>query len=51
MSTAALTIYDLCKSIDRAMAIDPLQLEDKLGGRSGDYRRDAKKNAADIKEE
>jgi cyclic pyranopterin monophosphate synthase len=47
VSAAALTIYDMCKSIDRAMVIGPLQLEEKLGGRSGHYRRDAEKNAAD----
>ena len=41
VSTAALTVYDMCKGIDRAMVIGPLQLEEKLGGRSGHYRRDA----------
>lgn len=37
--TAALTIYDMCKSIDRAMVIEQVQLEEKSGGRSGHYVR------------
>jgi cyclic pyranopterin phosphate synthase len=40
-STAALTIYDMCKSTDRAMVIDQLQLEEKSGGRSGHFRRES----------
>ncbi len=38
-STAALTIYDMCKSADRAMVIEQVQLEEKSGGRSGNFRR------------
>ena len=38
-SVAALTIYDMCKAIDKAMVITDLQLEAKSGGASGDYRR------------
>lgn len=38
-SVAALTVYDMCKSIDRGMAIESLQLEHKDGGRSGPWRR------------
>ena len=38
-SVAALTIYDMCKSIDRDMTIGEIQLEEKSGGRSGDYLR------------
>ncbi len=34
---AALTIYDMCKSIDRAMAVTDLRLLRKSGGKSGDY--------------
>ena len=37
---AALTIYDMCKSIDRAMTIGELALWEKTGGRSGTYRRE-----------
>lgn len=40
-SVAALTIYDMCKSADRAMVIGDLTLWDKTGGRSGTYRRAA----------
>nr|MDQ3351845.1 cyclic pyranopterin monophosphate synthase MoaC [Actinomycetota bacterium] len=38
-STAALTIYDMCKSADRAMVIGDLTLWEKTGGRSGTFRR------------
>jgi cyclic pyranopterin phosphate synthase len=38
-SVAALTIYDMCKSADRAMLIEDLTLWEKTGGRSGAYRR------------
>ena len=39
-SIAALTIYDMCKAIDKAMVITDIRLESKIGGRSGEYRRD-----------
>jgi cyclic pyranopterin phosphate synthase len=39
-SIAALTIYDMCKSVDRTMVISELTLWEKTGGRSGSYRRD-----------
>jgi cyclic pyranopterin phosphate synthase len=38
-STAALTVYDMCKSADRGMVIGELALWEKTGGRSGTYRR------------
>ena len=38
-ATAALTIYDMCKSVDRGMVIDELTLWEKTGGRTGVYRR------------
>ena len=38
-SVAALTIYDMCKAIDKAMVITDIRLESKTGGRSGDYKR------------
>ena len=45
-SIAALTIYDMCKSADRAMIIGELCLWEKTGGRSGTYRRsDGEKGA------
>src|SRR4029079_19505317 len=40
-ATAALTIYDMCKSADRSMVIGDLTLWEKTGGRSGTYRRTA----------
>ncbi|NQU23949.1 MAG: cyclic pyranopterin monophosphate synthase MoaC [Candidatus Nealsonbacteria bacterium] len=40
-STAALTIYDMCKSVDRAMVIEEIRLEEKSGGRSGHFVRAA----------
>jgi cyclic pyranopterin phosphate synthase len=40
VSVAALTVYDTCKAADRGMSIGPIQLEEKSGGRSGDWRRD-----------
>jgi cyclic pyranopterin phosphate synthase len=38
-SIACLTIYDMCKSADRAMTIGDVTLWEKTGGRSGTYRR------------
>ncbi len=38
-SVAALTVYDMCKSADKAMVIGELALWEKTGGRSGTYRR------------
>ncbi len=38
-SVAALTIYDMCKSMDRGMVIGDVALWEKTGGRSGSYRR------------
>ena len=34
-----LTIYDMCKAVDRGMAIEQVQLERKSGGKSGDWHR------------
>lgn len=39
-SVAALTIYDMCKSVDRGMTIERLRLEEKSGGRSGHFTRE-----------
>jgi cyclic pyranopterin phosphate synthase len=38
-SIAALTVYDMCKSVDRSMTIEQVRLEEKSGGRSGHYVR------------
>jgi cyclic pyranopterin phosphate synthase len=40
VSVAALTVYDMCKAVDRTMSIERIQLEEKSGGRSGTFRRD-----------
>jgi cyclic pyranopterin phosphate synthase len=39
VSVAALTLYDMCKAIDKDMTITDIRLESKTGGRSGDYSR------------
>jgi cyclic pyranopterin monophosphate synthase len=39
-SVAALTIYDMCKSAERGIVIEQVQLEEKSGGRSGKWRRE-----------
>ena len=38
-SVAALTVYDMCKAIDRAMRIDGLRVVHKAGGASGEFRQ------------
>ncbi len=38
-ATAALTIYDMCKAVDRGMTISNVQLQKKSGGRSGTFTR------------
>jgi cyclic pyranopterin phosphate synthase len=38
-SIAALTIYDMCKALDKNIVIREIRLETKTGGKSGDYRR------------
>jgi len=39
VSIGLLTIYDMLKAIDKGMVIGPVQLEEKSGGKSGDFRR------------
>ena len=41
VSVAALTIYDMCKAVDRGMTIEAVRLEEKSGGNSGHFVRDA----------
>jgi len=41
VSVAALTIYDMCKAIDRSMVIENVRLEEKSGGKSGHFMREA----------
>jgi len=38
-SVAALTIYDMCKAVDRGMVIEAVRLDEKRGGKSGDWQR------------
>lgn len=40
VSLAALTIYDMCKAVDKAITITDIQLEAKTGGKSGDWKRE-----------
>ena len=47
-SIAALTVYDMCKSIDRAMVVGELALWEKTGGRSGTYRRQVEVDPLDV---
>jgi cyclic pyranopterin phosphate synthase len=37
VSTAALTLYDMCKAVDKAMVIEQIYLKEKIGGKSGHY--------------
>jgi cyclic pyranopterin monophosphate synthase len=39
-SITGLTIYDMCKAVDRGMVIGQIRLMEKMGGKSGHYRRD-----------
>ncbi len=39
-SVAALTLYDMCKAVDRGMVIDSTRLLEKQGGRSGHWQRE-----------
>ncbi len=40
VSAAALTVYDMCKAIDRGMVIGEIRLDEKRGGKSGTWTRD-----------
>jgi len=42
VSVAALTVYDMCKALDKGIEIREVVLERKSGGKSGDYRRNAR---------
>jgi len=39
VSIAALTVYDMCKALEKGMTITDVRLEVKTGGKSGDYKR------------
>lgn len=40
VTTAALTIYDMCKAVDKNMVIQSIRLTEKLGGKSGHFIRE-----------
>jgi cyclic pyranopterin phosphate synthase len=46
VSCAALTVYDMCKAIDRALVISDVRLEEKSGGRSGHFVREGDAGSA-----
>jgi cyclic pyranopterin phosphate synthase len=45
VTVAALTVYDMCKSVDREMRIERVQLDEKLGGKSGHFVRSSIESA------
>ena len=45
VSLAALTIYDMCKAVDRGMVIEAVALDEKLGGASGTWTRETPAHA------
>ena len=45
VTAAALTVYDMCKALDKSMEISDIMLVEKTGGASGDFRRAAKPKA------
>src|SRR5271163_534627 len=46
VTAAALTVYDMCKALDKGMEITDIVLTEKTGGKSGDYRREASAKGA-----
>jgi cyclic pyranopterin phosphate synthase len=46
VSVGLLTIYDMCKAVDRGMRIGPIGLDEKSGGKSGTWKRDPAEAAA-----
>ena len=42
VSAAALTVYDMCKALDKGMEITDIVLLEKIGGKSGHYLREKK---------
>jgi cyclic pyranopterin phosphate synthase len=48
-SVAALTVYDMCKALDKGIEIREVVLREKTGGKSGDYQRKAQGSASKSK--
>jgi cyclic pyranopterin phosphate synthase len=46
VSAAALTVYDMCKALDKGMEITDIYLVEKTGGKSGDFRREQPRGKA-----
>jgi cyclic pyranopterin phosphate synthase len=46
VATAALTVYDMCKAVDKEMVIDQIRLVHKIGGKSGEYVRQGEADRA-----
>lgn len=44
VTAALLTVYDMCKAVDRGMVINHVRLCEKSGGKSGRFKRDEKEN-------
>jgi cyclic pyranopterin phosphate synthase len=51
VTVAALTIYDMCKSVDRSMTLGPFVLEEKTGGASGTYKRRPERSGQAVSED
>src|SRR5882724_10124750 len=45
VTAAALTVYDMCKALDKGIEISNIYLLEKTGGKSGDFHRDIRKNS------
>lgn len=48
VAVAALTIYDMCKAVDKEMVIGAVRLQEKQGGKSGHYRRQQNQTLSQI---
>ena len=46
VAAAALTVYDMCKALDKGIEITDIYLLEKTGGKSGDFRRDGRQGRA-----
>ena len=48
VAVAGLVIYDMCKSVDRAMSVRNIQLDEKSGGKSGHFKRVSSEDKVSI---
>ena len=49
VSAAALTVYDMCKALDKGMEITDICLVTKTGGKSGDFHRNAEARPRSVR--